>query len=395
MGKFRIPLARPFIPPKAHQYIHEVLSSGILTKGHYVKKLEELVCEYVKAHHCIAVSSGTTALEASFSAIIELYGSPDIVIIPDFTFPATLNAVIRSLKGHKPINLYLVDVRMDTYTIDTTIVERIMTEFNTFAEFVVAIPVHIFGYPANDIELQHILSKVKRYVIIGDAAGALGAKINGNTVNMYETLTCISFHPRKIVTTGEGGMVITNNSEIADFIRGLRDHGRTLKSNGLIFKFPGTNYRLSELQAAIGVAQMEVIDNIIAERRRIAEHYTELIDKYLHNTVIPPVEEHNFYHVYQSYVVRLPSEIDQACVIDVMRNKYSVEIQISSYALSNLPYIKSYKYIHKKLNGVSHFLERHTVALPIYNGMSLHDVEYVVKALRETIGVCNIENRSS
>ena len=363
-----IPLARPYFLPNTIESVKKVLDSGWVTQGPMVSEFEEKFATYIGSKHAIAVSSGTAALHISLQAFgIE---KNDEVIIPDFTFAATGNTVL--LRGAKPV---LADIDLRTYCIDPEEARRKITP-KTKA----IIPVHGFGHPAPMGELMEI-AKENELIVIEDAAPAHGAEFNGKKVGNFGGAGCFSFHPRKIISTGEGGMITTSDDDVAEKARLIRNHGMSsVKDDDNEFRLPtfkllGYNYRMSDILAVIGLKQLKILDKAIEERRRLARFYNDLISDYGINITVP--EEHgNVKHVYQSYVILFDKENIRTAVIRALRGK-GIGCTIGSYSLSHLPlYEGSCPNGTKAFNG--------TLALPMYKGLEEKDVEYVVKCLEES-----------
>ncbi|GAI30190.1 unnamed protein product, partial [marine sediment metagenome] len=258
---------------------------------------EEKIKEYLKVDHAVAVSSCTAALHL---ALLSLPQKPRAVIVPDFTFPSTGNVV--ELAGAKPI---LVDVKMADFNIDADDVDKnLMTGYHAppvSREDRVIMPVHLFG---QSCEIERVCELGERYdvPVIEDAACSLGAKYKGKMVGTFGKIGCFSFHATKGVTTGEGGILVTNDEKIAERAKMLRNHGKDSEGR---FVEHGYNYRMTEIQAAIGVVQMSKIDNLIRARRGMAIYYNSKLRGLAGVQV--PVEKEG-YHVYQRYVI-VPNKI--------------------------------------------------------------------------------------
>lgn len=353
-----IKLTKPVISANEISAVTEVLKSGNLVQGTYVRKFEKMVTEYLGIKYAVAVSSGTAALHLTMLALE--FGQDDEVIVPDFTFPATANAIV--LAGAKPV---LVDIDPKTYNIDVNKIEEKITD-NTVA----IMPVHLFGQSANMNAIGQIARGYGLWVI-EDAACALGAKYENKKCGTMSDVACFSFHPRKIITTGEGGVIVTDNKSIATKARMLRNHGMV----GDNFLTIGFNYRMSDIHAAIGCAQMEKLDKIIKARRTAADLYKEFL-KNFKNLSIPFVAKGNK-HIYQSYVIRLMNtQVDRDRIIGDLKGK-GIEATIGTYALHQL---QSYKEFGEYSESLRAFWE--TLTLPIYWDVSVAEV---VQSLEEIL----------
>lgn len=258
--RIALPVASPWIGERELQYVTECVVSGwISSSGPFVCRFEEIFARFCGVKHAIASSNGTTALHLAMLALH--IGLGDEVIVPTLTFIATANAV--TYTGATPI---FVDCDPETWTIDVAAVEAAVTS-RTRA----IIPVHLYGHPAN---MEPLLALAKRHklAVVEDAAEAHGALFKGKPVGSIGDIGIFSFYGNKIATTGEGGMLVTNDDAIADKVRLLRDHGMS-PDRRYWHTVLGYNYRLTSLQAALGVAQMERIDDIIKAKLHIADFY--------------------------------------------------------------------------------------------------------------------------
>jgi perosamine synthetase len=305
-----IRLARPDVGEDELAEIAAVLESGQLTMGPKVEELEELLAGACEVEHAVAVSSGTAALHL---AVLALGLEPgDEVLVPAYTFPATANVV--ALSGLRPV---LVDVHSETMNLD---VERVADAVGPRTRAVLA--VHLFGRPLDWEALHSALPE--QVILLEDAAGALGARRRGRPCGSLGRMGCLSFHPRKIVTTGEGGAVTTDDGELAAAIRSLRHHGW----NADDMPSPGVNYRLSDVLCALGIPQLRRLGELLAARTRIAEAYTER----LAGVVETPSADEGDVHGWQAYVVR----VDRRDEILTALRAEGIEAQIGTYALHRL-----------------------------------------------------------
>src|SRR5262245_46013443 len=308
----RIRLARPDVGDVELAAIGEVLTSGQLTMGSRVSTFEELVARACGVSHAVAVSSGTAALHLSLLALH--IGRGDEVIVPAYTFPATANVV--ELCGARAV---LVDVDPAT--------------FNTTPEYVAAavtprtravLAVHLFGRP---LDWDGLAAAAAGVPVIEDAAGALGALHRGRPCGSLGVMGCLSFHPRKVVTTGEGGAVTTDDESHADSVRRLRHHG-IVPRGAFDIPEPGLNYRLADVLCALGIPQLERLDELLEARERVAAGYTER----LAGVVGVPEAADGDRHGWQAYVVRVDTRDE---VLAALRAA-GIEAQIGTYALHRL-----------------------------------------------------------
>ncbi|MEM2546640.1 MAG: DegT/DnrJ/EryC1/StrS family aminotransferase [Candidatus Bathyarchaeia archaeon] len=289
-----IPINAPQIGEEEVEAVAKVLRSGILTnglgEGPMVKKFERAFADFVKAEHALAVNSGTAALHMAILSVEVKQGEE--VILPSFTFVATAEAVV--LSGARPV---FVDIDAETYNLSPEKIEKAITK-KTKA----IIAVDLYGSPADLKTIREIADK-HGLKVIEDAAQAHGALYHGKPVGTYADVACWSFYASKNMTTGEGGMVTTNNDEIAEKLRLLRTHGEKEKYTSIIL---GHNYRMPEIQAAIGCVQLAKLPDFLAKRRENAEKLSEKL-KRAKNLQLP-TEPENCRNSWYLYTIRLLNE---------------------------------------------------------------------------------------
>ncbi|MDD5530064.1 MAG: DegT/DnrJ/EryC1/StrS family aminotransferase [bacterium] len=364
-----IKLIQPVVSEDIIKEVVKILKSGLLVQGKNVEKFEKSVADYLKVKYAFAVNSGTSALHLSLIALG--IKENDEVIIPDFTFPATGNVV--ALTGAKPI---LVDIDLKTYNIDPAKIEKRITS-RTKA----IIPVHLFGQPADMDAILKIAKKYNLYVI-EDAACGLGAEYKNKKCGTMGDVSCFSFHPRKIITTGEGGMIVTNREETANKIKALRNHGIVSKDGKYSFEYAGFNYRMTDFQGAMGWLQMEKIEKTIKGRREVAELYDTALKNIGFLQV--PLQMKANKHIYQSYVVLLNDKIDRTFVIKKLREK-EIETTIGTYALHCQPfYGKNYGYKEGKLEN-SYKAFKQSLCLPLYEELKKDTIESISAYIKKEI----------
>jgi len=347
----RLRLGWPDVGDAELAEVAEVLESGQLTMGPKVAEFEAELARLCEVEHALVVSSGTAALHA---AVLALELQPgDEVLVPAYTFPATANVV--ALSGLVPV---LVDVDPETMNVDAA---RIRAGARTRA----VLAVHLFGRPAR-------LEQLPDLPLLEDAAGALGARRAGRACGGLGLLGCLSFHPRKIVTTGEGGAVTTNDERIADAVRQIRNHGwRRLAPPDL--PAPGLNYRLSDILCAVGLPQARRLDELLAERARIAAGYAERL---AHLPLLLPRADDGDVHGWQAYVVQVD---DRDRVLAELRGQ-GIEAQIGTYALNLLGAYRD----QGDFPGATRVFER-SLALPFHTRLSETDLDVVAEALDKVV----------
>jgi len=294
-----VPVARPSFGPDEENAVLEALRSGWVSQGPKVGEFEKRFAAYVGAPHAVAVSSCTTALHLALIAGGVKAG--DEVLCPSLSFIATANCIVYA--GATPV---FVDIDETTFNIDPKKIEARITP-KTKA----ILAVHQIGLPAAMAEIAEI-AKRHNLLLVEDAACGIGAEYQGQRIGApYSSLACFSFHPRKILTTGEGGMITTADAGMADRMRRLRQHAMSVSdlqrhgSTKVIterYDEVGYNYRMTDLQAAVGLVQLGKLDRMLARRRELAERYSAELSKY--PWMVVPSEPAGLKHNYQSYMVR-------------------------------------------------------------------------------------------
>jgi len=363
MVEKRIKLIEPVVGEEEIRSVNQVLRSGWLTEGQRTKEFEERVRKYLGVEYAVATTSCTTALELALKCLN--VGAADEVIVPDFTHPATGNIV--KWIGAEPV---LVDVDLHTYNIDPDEVEKAITKKTRCI-----MPVSWAGNPLDMRPLRELKEK-HDLSIVEDAACSIGSEYNGKKTGTQADLTCLSFHPRKIVTSGEGGMVVTNNPEYGEKLKSLKKFGQDPNSATVRFTSEGTNCKLSDILGAIGVEQMKKIDSIIKRRTELAQNYDKLFAKV--ESIRPPQKTKGTKHVYQTYAAYVEKGGARDKIISSLRGK-NIETQIGTYALHLEPSYKKAKRIGD-LN-TSQRLYKNLIALPMCHSMTIKDQERVVSEI--------------
>jgi dTDP-4-amino-4,6-dideoxygalactose transaminase len=360
-----IKLAKPIISETIIDKVAAVLRSGNLVQGNNVRDFEKSLEDYISIKHAVACSSGTAALHLSLLAMN--ISSGDEIICPAFTFPATANVVERS--GAKVV---LADVSSKDLCIDPGEVERVITK-KTKAVIIV----HEFGQSAQIKEIRHLVEKFG-IKIIEDAACAIGTEYNGQKVGTFGFAGCFSFHPRKIITTGEGGAIVTNDDEFAARLRVFRNHGLSIKDGYHNFIEAGLNYRMTEFQAVLGLHQLAEIIDIIDSRLMQAQLYNEALAKTA--AIKTPQRFDVRGSIYQTYHVIVADNINRNKLIESLRAK-DIEVNIGAQALNCLDYYqKKYGFKPEDFPNATRAY-RQGLALPIGTHLTEDDIKYVAGTL--------------
>jgi dTDP-4-amino-4,6-dideoxygalactose transaminase len=360
-----LPIIRPDVTfDEVADDLRSVFDSGQLTSGPFLAEFEATLAGIVGVRHAVAVTSATTAIHLALHAAG--VGPGDEVLISDFTFPATGNVVAQL--GAVPV---LVDSLADSFALDPEDAAAKVTPRTT-----AIVPVDPFGQPA-DADALLALADAHELVVVEDAACGLGGRTAGRNCGQWPTAGCFSFHPRKVVTTGEGGAVTTDDDDLAERLRRLRSHGSAPTDAGLQFVEHGFNYRLSEPSAVIGLAQLRRFDEILADRSATAAAYDERLAALAGVEVRRPGAGERWTH--QSYVVMLDDALDRDAVVVALRGR-GIETTLGTYALHSQPAFAPYGYAAGDLPNAWR-AQRQSLTLPLLPRMDVADVDRVVEAL--------------
>jgi len=377
MSKRRVPIALPSTGEEEWLAVREPLESGWITQGPKVAAFERAFAERHQVEHSLATTSCTTALHLALAALD--IGPGDEVIVPAFTWVATANVVLYC--GATPV---FADVERETFNIDVADALCRVTE-RTKA----VIPVHLFGLCADIDALRADLPE--NIAIIEDAACAAGGEYKGRPAGGLGDAGAFSFHPRKSITTGEGGMLTTNQSKLARTAEMLRNHGASVSEEErhhgpkpyLLpdFNLLGFNYRMTDLQGAVGVVQLAKLDGFIAERARMAAWYRENVGNL--EWLRTPNEPENGKHAWQSFVVYVDPERAPYSRNTIMEklHEQGISTRPGTHAVHMLNYYKSRFGCTPDQYPAAADCERNSMALPLHNRMTSDDLNYVSELL--------------
>lgn len=364
-----IPLAKPNILDKDIDLVVDVIKSGMLVQGKYVNELEKTFTELTQTKHASALSNGTATLHLALKTLN--IGIGDEVIVPAFSYVATANVV--ELVGAKPI---FVDIDINTFNIDITKIEEAITS-KTKAIMLV----HEFGL-ACDMDEIMLIAKKHNLFVIEDAACALGALYKGKHVGGFGDFGSFSLHPRKAISSGEGGVLITNSEVYDKKIKILRNHGTEIINGKMDFSEFGFNYRMTDFQAALVYSQMERLQSSIDYKNELALIYYQNLNQ--HKLQLPITPDFTK-HTWQTYHVLLDDSIDRDLIIDKLR-EHKIGV---NYGAQCIPYMKVYKekYNHdcKTLYPNALRAYKQGLALPIYDLVTKEHVEYITNTLNNLI----------
>jgi perosamine synthetase len=392
----RVPITKPYFGKEEKKAVSDVLESGWLVQGPRVAEFEGMFCQYTSAKFAKASTSCTSALHLALIALG--VGPGDEVLLPSFTHIASANAI--TYTGAKPI---FTDIDLKTFNIGADRVEQYLGEAKKQGSRVKAVmPVDLFGLCA-DMDAVMKLAKQYNLFVIEDAACALGSLYNSKHAGTFGKAGCFSFHPRKPITTGEGGMLITNDPEIASKVQSLRDHGAAVsdlarhEKGGFLlpaFDILGYNYRMTDIQGAIGIEQMKKFPWIVNKRIEKAKRYDkELRDiEWLQTPYVPE----GYKHTYQSYVnlVRNPKlkqlTLDAIQDLNQFRNKVMAKLEDKGIATRQGTHaVHTLNYYKRKYNMKdgdypnSLAADKLSITLPLYPQMTDEEQEYVIEQLKK------------
>ena len=365
----KISMSAPDLDESDIRAVLEVLRSGRLALGPKAREFEELIAEYIGVKYAVAVSSGTAGLHILVRTLE--VGPGDEVLVPSFTFSASVNAIL-----YERATPVFVDIEPETYNLDPDDLERKITK-RTKA----IMAVDIFGHPA---EWDRILEIADKYnlKIIDDSCEALGAEYKGKKIGQFGDCACFAFYPNKQITTGEGGIIVTNNSSIAKLARSLRNQGREEMGSWLEHERLGYNYRMDEMSAALGVSQLKKLEVFLEKRERVARIYTEKLKGF--SWVRPPIVKPYVRMSWFVYVVTLQEGLDRDTVIGNLEKK-GIPARGYFSPIHLQPYVKRiFGYKGGELP-VTENIAKRTLALPFHNNLTEEEIEEVLKTLKDVV----------
>lgn len=362
-----IPIAKPLIGEEEIEGVVHAMRSGTIAEGPRVKEFEEAFARYIGVGHAVAVNSGTAALLVSLLA--KGIGSGDEVITTPFTFIATANAVL--FAGARPV---FVDIDPVTYNIDPQDIRRKIT-----GKTKAIIPVDLYGHMARMDEIMDIAGK-HGLAVIEDACQAHGASLNGKMAGSFD-IGCFSFYPTKNMTTGEGGMITTDDPELADRARMLRAHGSKVRYYHDTFGF---NFRMMDINASIGLSQLKKIDQYNGLRIANAKHLSGLLSDV--KGIVGPTVESGYKHVFHQYTVRVTKDSGMSRD-DVAKRLTDAGIGTGVYYPVPIHLQKYYKDLgYAEAHPVAEEAAKEVISLPVHPSVTPEEIEYIAETLR---GCCN------
>lgn len=375
--KRNIPISLPSMGQEEWEALKVPVFSGWITQGPKVREFETIFAERHQVKHALAVSNCTTALHLALVALGIKSG--DEVLVPAFTWVSTANAVMYC--NATPV---FVDVDPVTFNINPDeIVKKLTPKTKAI------IPVHLFGLCADIDAIKRVAPHLK---IVEDGACAAGSALDGRPAGSLGDIGCFSFHPRKSVTTGEGGMLTTNNDELADVMNKLRNHGASISeeqrhkgSKPYIlpeFEMVGFNYRMTDLQGALGVVQLKKLDQFINERQQWADYYHNELSSI--NWLRTPVYEARFKHGWQSYVLFIDEQRSPIKRNDLMEHlqSHGISTRPGTHAVHMLAFYKHHFNIQPQDYPGAYAANEFSMSIPLHNRMTPEDYAYVTDILK-------------
>ncbi len=386
----KIPITKAVFDENDKAQIIKPLETGWVVQGPYVTEFEKKFEDFTKSKYALAATSCTTALHMALAAL--KVGPGDEVIVPAFTWIASANSV-----EYQGARVVFCDIDLNTFNIDIQDFERKITK-KTKA----VMPVHLFGLSAEMDKIMEI-ARANNLYVVEDAACGFGSRYKNQHVGTIGDFGCFSFHPRKAITTGEGGMLTTNNKNYFELAKSLRDHGASRsdfarhgnKAAFLLSEFNvlGYNYRMTDIQGALGVSQMAKADWILAERRKRAKEYTRELSSL--SWLGTPFEAEDYEHSFQSYVCLFKPEKpnlnnfeklnDQRNDIMMRLEEIGISTRQGTHAVTNLGYYLNKYSLNPRDYPNALLADKLSITLPIYAQMTDEEQNYVIENIKKVM----------
>ena len=373
MVKWKIPLYKIFIDKEDVRRVSKVIKRGMdWAIGPEVEQFEYQLAKYVGSNYCLVFNSGTSALHA---ALLSLGIRGGRVLVPSFTFISTANSAL--MVGAKPT---FVDIEEDTLGLDPSKIGRAI---NTSTKAIM--PVHYAGLPCKIEEIKEI-SKKKKIPLIEDAAEALGSRIRKKMVGTFGDLSVFSFAGNKVLTTGEGGAIVTNSNKIFNKLKLIRSHGRIEKQNYFSSNIKpeyielGFNWRMSSISAALGITQLSKMEKMINMRRKNAAYLSSRLNKY--DKIKVPTEPKHYRHVYQLYSIQLPN-LNKRNMLMKFLTKKGIMSKVYFNPIHQTRFYKQSGFSKTRNLQVTERIANKILSLPLYPNMKKEELKFIIDSVSE------------
>jgi len=370
-----IPLSSPDITSLEKEKVLEVLDTPFLSQGPKVEEFEKKVSRYINTPYGIAVNSGTSALHLIVRSLGLKEG--DEVITTPFSFIASSNCLL--MENVKPV---FVDIDPKTYDIDPSLIEE---KINSKTKAILV--VHIFGHPAEMDQIYEIAKK-HNLDVIEDACEAIGAKYKGELVGKKSSASVFAFYPNKQVTTGEGGIILTSNKKISDLCQSMRNQGRNIGGGWFSYERLGYNYRLDEMSAALGVAQIDRIEEVLQKRQKVADLYNKKL-KDIKGITMPYVSP-NVEMSWFCYVIKVDKKIRDEVIKYLQDSEIGCRPYFPTIHLEPF-YVEKFGFKEGDFP-IAEEASKQTIAIPFYNNLTEEKIEIVVEKLKEALINYKVKN---
>ena len=373
----KVPLSGPDITAKDIEAVKRVLKTRYLSIGPKIQEFEKKMEEYIGAKHAVAVNSGTSALHLIVRGLGIQQG--DKVLTTPFSFIASSNCIL--FEKAEPL---FVDIEEKTLNLDPEKVEEKLKSLSDeeLKKVKAMIVVDAFGQPANWDRFEEIAGKYNLF-LIEDSAESLGSEYKGKKCGTFGEAGVFAFYPNKQITTGEGGILVTDNEKLAVVARSMRSQGRGISGEWLDHDRLGYNYRMDELAAALGCSQMERIEEILGKRAHVAEMYNRKLAD-IEEVIIPYIDSNTTSMSWFVYVIRLDHGINREKVMDYL-NKEGVQCKPYFTPIHLQPFYVDMFGFKKRDYPITENVSSRTIALPFYTNLTEEQIDYVVRKLREAI----------
>jgi len=369
----------PDISSEEKNALLEVLESTILSIGPKVEEFEKRICDYIGCKYSVAVNSGTSALSLIMKYITKKYSikNNDLFITTPFSFVTSSNIIL--YEGAMPL---FADINEENYNMDLDSLKTVFENYEDKKNIRGIVGVDVFGQPL-DWNILTDFAQKKDLILIEDSCEAIGAEYLGKKCGNFGVAGAFAFYPNKQMTTGEGGIVVTNNEELYLYAKSLRNQGRGITENWLEHVNLGYNYRLSEIPCALGIEQLKKLDSFLEKRSQVASRYQKLFSK-IDGIEVPKIENYTNKMSWFVYVIKLDRKINRDGVMNYL-NQNGIGCRNYFFPIHLQPYYKERFGFKEGMLPVTEDVSKRTIAIPFYNNLSLENQEIVAQTLKKAI----------